>query len=145
MSTLHLFETETEAQEETRPLSSRKRVAAAIAAVCLVASGGYVAARHSARNNDAVMTPPAQAAPSVTEEQAMPASQPDVAAPSAAPAAPNRRATCDESRAEACGVNGDSCTGQVKPTPSAVRAGRTAGGAGCGTSVGARHRAGTNA
>ena len=88
MSTLHLFEPETEAQEETRPLSSRKRVAAAIAAVCLVASGGYVAARHSARNNDAVMTPHAQAAPSVTEQQATPASQPDVAAPSAAPAVP---------------------------------------------------------
>ena len=87
MSTLHLFETEAEAraQEEQRPLSSRKRVFGAIAAVCLLASGGLVAARHNARNNEPSTTPPAVAAPGVTDQLAAPVPQRDVAAPAPAP------------------------------------------------------------
>jgi len=83
MSTLHLFESEAQAQE--RPLSSRKRVVAAVAAVCLLASGGLVAARHSARNSEPAVASPAQAAPSMIEEQAMPVPQTDLAAPATAP------------------------------------------------------------
>ena len=67
-------------------------------------------------------TPPAQAAPSVTEEQATPAPQTDVAAPPAAApalAAPPAPSPAPK-RAESPAIP---AAGQAKPTPSAVSAG----------------------
>ena len=52
MSTLHLFERNAGATRTATVVFKEACRVAAIAAVCLVASGGLVAARHNARNSE---------------------------------------------------------------------------------------------
>src|SRR6187397_1389623 len=93
MSSLHLFDFDgdSQAQAQERPWSARKRVVASMAAVGLLLSGGLVAARHAARNNERQAAPSAteQAMPARPTEITAPAPVPDVVAP--APASPARK------------------------------------------------------
>lgn len=68
-------------QEPERPLYAKKRVAAAVAAVCLVASAGIVAARHGANKGDSAV--PTDEAPAAIEEPTS-AAQPESPLPDAA-------------------------------------------------------------